>query len=241
MRVAKTWPEFRRDGVGGQEGSRKAPRRGDRQWEAGGKAALSAVSAQREVQQEATSRKQDHRQTARLGGSQSHSGTRAAACRLRHGLCSEDVQMRHKRGIRSLNRYSLSSVSCEAVAILKQYRSTQFAGCRSGLSTAHPLRLDSLLHTSDEDSRRRLPRGTHLNTRGCPRRLRDRADSGGALKGCAPEGNEMDRVTAEAGRSNSSCSSPLPRVPQPPLGAASHTASPSSLHRPALLPPGLLS
>ena len=238
MRVTKTGPEFRRDGVGGQEGSRKAPRRGDRQWEARGKAALSAVSTQREVQREATSRKQAHHQTARLGGSQSHSGTRAAACQLRHGLCSEDVQMRHKRGIRSLNRYSLSPVSCEAVAILKRYRSTQFAGC---LSTAYPLRLDSLLHTSYEDSRRRLPRGTHLNTRGCPRWLRDCADSRGALKGCAPEGNEMDRVTAEAVWSNSGCSSPLPRVLRPPLGAASHTASPSSLHHPALLPPGLLS
>lgn len=53
--------------MGGQEGSRKAPGRGDRQWEARGKAALSAVSAQREVQWEATSRKS--RPTARLHAS----------------------------------------------------------------------------------------------------------------------------------------------------------------------------
>ena len=53
-RVAKTGPEFRRDGVGGQEGSRKVQRRGNGQWEAGRKAALSAVSSQRERERSVT-------------------------------------------------------------------------------------------------------------------------------------------------------------------------------------------
>lgn len=85
--------------------------------------------------------------------------------------CSNEARERNP-----LTQQILSeSRAVRAVAILKRHRSTPFAGRRSGLSTAHPLRLDSLLHTSGDDSRRRPPRGTHLNTRGRPRWLRDRA------------------------------------------------------------------
>ena len=110
--------------MGGQEGSRKVQRRGNGQWEAGRKAALSAVSSQRERERSVTAgrRRPESRPTTRPHAS---AGTELAGDRSCHlpaqtqSVFKRRSNERHARGIYSLNRYSPSPVSREAVAILK--------------------------------------------------------------------------------------------------------------------------